>query len=71
MRLVKLVNQWNVSPKTSNSHNEKYDIDLEKYYDKSLSFYKELENSYFKFVVDKQEIKRDRTNVKEVYATKK
>src|SRR3982750_1041596 len=28
--LVKLVNQWNVSPKTSNSHNEKYGIDLEK-----------------------------------------
>jgi 7-carboxy-7-deazaguanine synthase len=53
--LVKLVNQWNVSPKTSNSHNEKNGIDLEKYYGKSLSFYKELENAYFKFVVDKQE----------------
>ena len=53
--LVKLVNQWNVSPKTSNSHNERYGIDLGEYYDKSLPFYKELKNAYFKFVVDKQE----------------
>jgi 7-carboxy-7-deazaguanine synthase len=51
--IIKLVDQWNVSPKTSNSDNEKLGIDLERYYKKSLPFYKDLKNAFFKFVVDK------------------
>ena len=70
--LVKLVDQWNVSPKTSNSHNQRYGIDLERYYDISIPFYKELKNSYFKFVVDSKEdvkvrIERDESRYFESY----
>ncbi len=51
--MVELVNQWNVSPKTSNSLNNQMGINLEKLYDKSLLFYKDLQNTSFKFVIDK------------------
>ena len=51
--IIDLVDQWNISPKTSNSDNEKLGIDLEGYYKKSLTFYKDLKNAFFKFVVDK------------------
>ncbi len=50
--LTNLVDQWNISPKTSNSHNEEYGINLERFYEKSLSFYKDSKNAFFKFVVD-------------------
>jgi organic radical activating enzyme len=51
--IIRLVDQWNISPKTSNSGNEKQGIDLERYYKKSLPFYKDLKNAFFKFVIDK------------------
>jgi 7-carboxy-7-deazaguanine synthase len=51
--IISLVDQWNISPKTSNSDNEKQGIDLERHYKKSLSFYIDLKNTFFKFVVDK------------------
>lgn len=54
-KLVKLIDQWNISPKTSNSSNGKKGIDLEKFYSKSLPYFKDLENTFFKFVVDKPE----------------
>jgi 7-carboxy-7-deazaguanine synthase len=53
--ITDLVDQWNISPKTSNSNNEKQGIDLERYYKKSLFFYRELKNAFFKFVIDKFE----------------
>jgi 7-carboxy-7-deazaguanine synthase len=46
------VNQWNISPKTSNSNNEEQGIDLERLYKKSISFYINLKNAFFKFVVN-------------------
>jgi organic radical activating enzyme len=51
--LIQLVDQWNVSPKTANSFNKDHGIDLENLYRKSLSIYRELENTFFKFVIDK------------------
>ncbi|MDQ6723833.1 MAG: 7-carboxy-7-deazaguanine synthase QueE [Thermoproteota archaeon] len=50
--LMNLVDQWNISPKTSNSLNEEHGINLERFYGKSLSFYKDSKNAFFKFVVD-------------------
>ncbi|MER5176245.1 MAG: 7-carboxy-7-deazaguanine synthase QueE [Candidatus Nitrosocosmicus sp.] len=50
--LVNLVDQWNISPKTSNSLNEEYGISLNRFYRKSLSFYMDLKNVFFKFVID-------------------
>src|SRR5689334_5020919 len=41
--LVKLTDQWNISPKTSNSLNERQGINLEKFYSKSLPFFRILE----------------------------
>ena len=51
--LMHLVDQWNVSPKTDNSFNKDHGIDLENLYKKSLPTYRDLENSFFKFVIDK------------------
>ncbi len=51
--IVQLVDQWNVSPKTANSFNNDHGINLENLYRKSLSIYRDLENSFFKFVIDK------------------
>jgi organic radical activating enzyme len=51
--IISLIDQWNISPKTSNSLNEEHHISLEKLYDKSMPFYKDLKNTSFKFVVDK------------------
>jgi 7-carboxy-7-deazaguanine synthase len=51
--LMQLVDQWNISPKTANSFNEKNGINLENLYKKSLSIFRDLENSFFKFVIDK------------------
>jgi organic radical activating enzyme len=48
-----LVDHWNVSPKTSNSLNNQKGLNLETFYQKSLSFYKDLQNASFKFVIDK------------------
>lgn len=45
--LCALVNHWNVSPKTSNSHNRLEDREKQE----ALRFYAQLPNSYFKFVV--------------------
>ncbi len=53
--IIDLVDQWNVSPKTSNSLNNQKGINLEKLYEKSLSFYKDLQNASFKFVIDKSD----------------
>ncbi|MBA3978574.1 MAG: 7-carboxy-7-deazaguanine synthase QueE [Nitrosopumilus sp.] len=53
--MIDLVDQWNVSPKTSNSHNDQKGIDLDKIYEKSLLFYKDLRNASFKFVIDNLE----------------
>jgi organic radical activating enzyme len=53
--LVKLIDQWNVSPKTSNSFNETQGINLEIFYDRSLPHFRNLENAFFKFIVDKPE----------------
>ena len=53
--LVKLIDQWNISPKTSNSLNERQGIILEKFYNKSLPYFRNLENVFFKFIVDKPE----------------
>ncbi len=53
--IMDLVDQWNISPKTSNSHNKQKGINLEQLYEKSLSFYKYLQNASFKFVIDKSE----------------
>lgn len=53
--MMELVDQWNISPKTSNSLNKQKGINLEKLYEKSLSFYKDLQNASFKFVIDKPE----------------
>jgi 7-carboxy-7-deazaguanine synthase len=53
--LVKLIDQWNISPKTSNSLNEIQGINLEKFYSKSLPYFRNLENAFFKFIVDKPE----------------
>jgi 7-carboxy-7-deazaguanine synthase len=50
--IINLVNQWNVSPKTSNSSNNQHGINLEKLYEKPLFFYKDLKNAFFKFVID-------------------
>lgn len=50
--LIKLIDQWNVSPKTSNSLNEKLGINLEKFYSKTLPFFKHIGNAFFKFIVD-------------------
>jgi 7-carboxy-7-deazaguanine synthase len=51
--LIHLVDQWNVSPKTENSFNKDHGINLENIYKKSLPVYRDLENSFFKFVIDK------------------
>ncbi len=51
--LIHLVDQWNISPKTANSFNEKNGIDLENLYKKPLFIFRDLENSFFKFVIDK------------------
>ena len=53
--MMGLVDQWNVSPKTSNSLNKQKGINLEKLYERSLSFYKDVQNASFKFVIDKPE----------------
>jgi organic radical activating enzyme len=53
--IIELVDQWNISPKTNNSLNKQQGIDLDRLYEKSLSFYKDLRGSTFKFVVDKPE----------------
>jgi organic radical activating enzyme len=53
--MMHLVDQWNISPKTSNSLNRQKGINLEKLYEKSLSFYADLQNASFKFVIDKPE----------------
>jgi len=53
--MLVLVDQWNVSPKTTNSQNEQKGVHLEKLYEKSLPFYKCLQNISFKFVIDKPE----------------
>ena len=53
--IMDLVDQWNISPKTSNSHNKQKGIILEQLYEKSLPFYKDLTNASFKFVIDKSE----------------
>ena len=53
--MLAMVDQWNVSPKTSNSQNEQKGVHLEKLYEKSLPFYKGLQNISFKFVIDKME----------------
>ncbi len=51
--MIILVDNWNISPKTSNSDNKTLGINLEGYYKKSLSFYVDLKNAFFKFVIDK------------------
>jgi organic radical activating enzyme len=53
--IIELVDQWNISPKTNNSLNKQQGIDLDRLYEKSLSFYNDLRGSTFKFVVDKPE----------------
>jgi 7-carboxy-7-deazaguanine synthase len=53
--MMGLVDQWNVSPKTSNSLNKLMGISLDKLYGKSLPFYADLQNASFKFVIDKPE----------------
>ena len=53
--MLDLVDQWNVSPKTSNSLNKQKGINLDNLYEKSLFFYKDLRNTSFKFVIDKSE----------------
>jgi len=50
--LIGLIDQWNISPKTSNSNNGQYGINLDKIYEDSLTFCKNLENAFFKFVID-------------------
>jgi organic radical activating enzyme len=65
--LVKLIDQWNISPKTSNSLNGKKGIDLEKLYNKSLPYFKDLDNAFFKFVVDKPEDIKEITQVIKKY----
>ena len=52
---MNLVDQWNISPKTANSFNEKNGINLENFYKKSLSIFRDLENAFFKFVIDKHD----------------
>ena len=58
-RIIHLVDQWNVSPKTANSFNEKNGISLENLYKKSLFIFRDLENSFFKFVIDKSDDFKD------------
>ena len=53
--ILGLVDQWNVSPKINNSQNNQQGINLDKLYEKSLSFFKDLQNASFKFVIDKTE----------------
>ena len=53
--IMDLVDQWNISPKTSNSHNKQKGINLEQIYEKPLSFYKDFQNATFKFVIDRSE----------------
>jgi len=36
--IIDYVDQWNISPKTSNSNNKERGINLERFYEKSLSF---------------------------------
>ncbi len=50
--IIDFVDQWNVSPKTSNSNNKERGINLERFYEKSLSFYTNLKNVIYKFVID-------------------
>jgi 7-carboxy-7-deazaguanine synthase len=50
--IIDYVDQWNISPKTSNSNNKERGINLERFYEKSLSFYANLKNVIFKFVID-------------------
>jgi 7-carboxy-7-deazaguanine synthase len=65
--IIDLVDQWNISPKTSNANNEKHGIDLERYYKKSLFFYRELKNAFFKFVIDKLEDIKEIDNLIQKY----
>jgi len=53
--IIDLVDQWNISPKTANSFNNEHGINLESLYGKSLSIYRDLENAFFKFVIDKHD----------------
>ena len=53
--MVGLADQWNGSPKTSNSQNEQKGVHLEKLYGKSLPFYEGLQNISFKFAIDNTE----------------
>ncbi len=50
--LTSMIDQWNVSPKTSNSNNSQYGINLDKIYEGTLTFYTTLKNAFFKFVID-------------------
>lgn len=49
--LLKLVDQWNVSPKTSNSGNKLSLYEIKECY----KFFASLANSFFKFVVEKED----------------
>ena len=48
--MLEHVNHWNVSPKTSNSENFREDREIPQCYD----FFVKLENSVFKFVIEKE-----------------
>ena len=52
--LTNMIDQWNISPKTSNSNNDQFGINLDKIYKDTLTFYRTLKNAFFKFVVDNE-----------------
>ena len=60
---MQLVDQWNISPKTANSFNEKNGINLGNLYKKSLSIFRDLENTFFKFVIDKFDDFKDKISM--------
>ena len=49
--MVQAVNQWNVSPKTSNSGNRRHQREIPK----TLKAFQKLDNAYFKFVIVRPE----------------
>jgi|SRR3989338_747946 len=64
---VKLINQWNVSPKIESSGNEKRIREVPK----ASKFYSQLSNVYFKYVIDSEKDLTEVLNIIQHYGLRK
>ena len=63
-QMIDTISQWNVSPKTANSHNTRIKREVKK----ALETFSKLDNAYFKFVVSKLEDVDDVVNLVSAYS---